>query len=104
MTDSTSAASAAGQREADDRRLAGLFCRVAVGYWQGPTAIQAWLLTLALGAAVLFGIAGNVGVSMWNRWFFDALEDKDAGSAGWALLAFLGLAVAITAMSVCDVL
>ncbi len=41
---------------------------------------------------------------MWNRWFFDALENKDAGSAGLALLAFGGIALLLTALAVAIVL
>ena len=61
-------------------------------------------MTIGLGAAVLFSIGANVGVSMWNRWFFDALEQKDAAEAGWSLLAFLGIAIGATAANVALVL
>lgn len=90
--------------EHDGRRAARAFAQVSSGFWRGPTAVTAWLLTFGLGTAVLLSIGGNVGVSMWNRWFFDALERRDGDTAGWALLAFLALAAAMTAVSVCIVL
>lgn len=77
---------------------------VATGYWRGPTRLQAWGLLLALGFTVLLGIAGNVGFSMWNRWFFDGLEQRDAAKLGWSLLALLGIVFAATANDVCLVL
>jgi len=77
---------------------------VATGYWRGPTRVQAWALLLALGFTVLLGIAGNVGFSMWNRWFFDGLEQRDAAKLGWSLLALLGIVFAATANDVCLVL
>ncbi|MFO1188436.1 MAG: ABC transporter ATP-binding protein/permease [Alphaproteobacteria bacterium] len=93
-------ASASGDR----RRVVEVFSRHAGGFWRGKTAWRAWLLTLGLVGAVLLNIGGNVGISLWNRWFFDALETKNAETASYALAAFLGLAGAITAVSVCIVL
>lgn len=77
---------------------------VATGYWRGPTRVQAWGLLLALGLTVLLGIAGNVGFSMWNRWFFDGLEQRNAVKLGWSLLALVAIVFAATANEVCLVL
>lgn len=84
----------------DDRLVSRVFVPFATGYWRGRTAWEAWALLLVLGMAVLIGIAGNIGFSMWNRWFFDALEQKDSGKLGWSLLALLGIVVAATANDV----
>jgi len=87
--------------EADDgARFARAFAAESAGYWRGPTAVSAWLLTLALGATVLMSIAGTVAVSSWNRWFFDALEARDGETALLALGAFLLLAAVLTGVSV----
>lgn len=88
----------------DGRQVARAFARMSSGYWCGATAWQAWLLTGGLTVAVLLSIAGNVGVSLWNRWFFDALEAKAGGTAALALGAFVLFAAAMTAVSVCTVL
>src|SRR5262245_28003111 len=77
----------------DDRSVARVFVPAAASYWRGPTAREAWALFLLLGAAVLVGIAGNVGFSMWNRWFFDALEQHDAPKLLWSLLGLLAILV-----------
>lgn len=41
---------------------------------------------------------------MWNRWFFDGLEQRDAAKLGWSLLALIGIVFAATANEVCLVL
>jgi vitamin B12/bleomycin/antimicrobial peptide transport system ATP-binding/permease protein len=87
----------ASPRTDDDRSVARVFLPVATGYWRGGTATEAWALFLLLGLAVLVGIAGNVGFSMWNRWFFDGLEQHDAPKLLWSLLALLGIVLVATA-------
>ncbi len=84
--------------------VARVFTPVASGYWRGPTAFQAWALTLGLGGAVLFTIGSGVAFSWWNRWFFDALEQKDSVKVGWSMLALLGIAVIATSAEVTLVL
>jgi len=88
----------------EDRMVARVFTPVAAGYWRGPTAFQAWALTLGLGAAVLFTIGSGVAFSWWNRWFFDALEQKDSTKVGWSVLALLCIAVIATSAEVALVL
>jgi putative ATP-binding cassette transporter len=88
----------------EDRMVARVFTPVATGYWRGPTAFQAWALTLGLGAAVLFTIGSGVAFSWWNRWFFDALEQKNASAVGWSVLALLGIGVIATSAEVALVL
>jgi len=56
------------------------FAVVSAGYWTAPGYRGvAWLLTAGLALTV----AGNVGIALWlnvwNRDFFNALEQKDLG-------------------------
>jgi hypothetical protein len=37
---------------------------------------------------VIVNIGLNVAVNQWNRLFFDALEKRDSGTLGFAVLAF----------------
>jgi len=78
------------------------FAAVAAGYWTAPGYRSvAWLLTAALALTV----AGNVGIALWlnvwNRDFFNALEQKDLGRLFqllWMLAAIVisaGIGVAI---------
>ena len=92
------------RRVVEDRMVARVFTPVAIGYWKGETAFQAWALTLGLGCAVLFTIGSGVAFSWWNRWFFDALEQKNAAVVGWSVLGLIGIAVIATSAEVTLVL
>lgn len=83
-----------------DPRVAGAFLRLAGGFWRGATAGRAWGLTIGLGIFLSLSMAATVGLNRWQRWFFDALERKDAETAGWAVLAFLGIIATMAAVGV----
>ncbi len=53
---------------------------------------------LVLGLILRLGV--DVAVNRWNRWFFDALERRDAYSASVAVAAFAGLVMCIAAVGV----
>ncbi|MDP2357589.1 MAG: ABC transporter ATP-binding protein/permease [Beijerinckiaceae bacterium] len=76
------------------------FARLTFGFWRGPGSRTAWLLTLALASCLVGKLIVDVGLNSWNRWFFDALERRDGGSAMAAVFAFGGLVVAISAVGV----
>ena len=77
-----------------DPAVARAFARFSGGFWKGETARAAWLLTLGLGAFLLLSLAATVALNRWNRWFFDALERKDAETAAIAV----GVVAAIIAL------
>ncbi len=83
-----------------DPRVAGAFLRFAGGFWQGATAAKAWALTIGLGICLTLSTAVTVGLNSWQRWFFDALERKDADTAALAVLAFFGIIAAMAAIGV----
>ena len=64
------------------------------------TARTAWALTLGLAAFLLLSLAATVALNRWNRWFFDALERKDAETAALAVLVFAGIIAAMAAVGV----
>jgi putative ATP-binding cassette transporter len=70
------------------------------GWWKGQSARRAWLLTGALGTCLLGKLAVDVGMNQWNRAFFDALERRDGGTLGFAVLAFVVLIAATAAVGV----
>ena len=83
-----------------DPRVAGAFARFAGGFWRGTEARRAWLLTAGLALSLLASTAVTVGMNRWQRWFFDALERKDADTAVFAVLVFLVLIAIMSAVGV----
>ena len=71
-----------------DWRIARAFAHFAGAFWSGPTARRAWTLTLALAATLLLSTFITVQMNEWNRWFFDALERRDAPALWRAVLTF----------------
>lgn len=77
-----------------------LFWELAGGFWRGRTrGLAAWL-TAGVAASVLFNIALQYVLNLWNKYFFDALDSRAVDTVWNAvfLFAILG-AVAITAMA-----
>ena len=76
------------------------FYRISRGFWRGATARVAWFLTAAVLALVLLNLGIALLINRWNKFFFDALQDKDVSSFGLGVtvilvLAFLAAAVAV---------
>ena len=63
-------------------------------FWRGQTARTAWSLTCALAALILVGIGVQYGLNQWNRYFFDALEARDAARASHGIVLFIVICVA----------
>jgi putative ATP-binding cassette transporter len=76
------------------------FLRLSLGFWSGTTRARAWLLT----SIVLFFLFANLGaalaVNRWNKFFFDALEQKDTQAVIFGLGLILALALLSAAFSV----
>ena len=52
------------------------FIRLSIKFWRGKSAVLAWTLTLAVMALVAAQLGLQLGVNLWSRSFFDALEQK----------------------------
>jgi putative ATP-binding cassette transporter len=87
-----------------DPRVARAFARFTGGFWQGESAVRAWTLTTGLAAALLLSLAATVALNRWQRWFFDALERKDAETAAWAVLVFAAIIASMAAVGVAIVI
>jgi putative ATP-binding cassette transporter len=83
-----------------DPAVARAFFRFTGGFWRGPSARTAWLLTLGLAVFLLLSLLATVALNHWNRWFFDALERKDGKTAAIAVLVFAGIIVCMAAIGV----
>lgn len=81
-------------------RAARAFVLLVCGFWSGPTARRAWFLALSLAGCVLLGIAANVVIATWNRWFFDALEARHLPGLGRAARLFPPIVAATAAIQV----
>lgn len=66
--------------------------RLAGGYWTGATGWQAWGLTALSLGLVVGNIVVQYGINLWNRAFFNALEQHDQSFVYRAMLIFLVLA------------
>jgi putative ATP-binding cassette transporter len=83
--------------------VAVAFFRVAKGFWRGATARTAWFLTAAVFALVLANLGVALLINRWNKFFFDALEQKDVSSVGLGVTIVLCLAAAAAAVAVMQV-
>ncbi len=65
------------EREKERRRaLQQRFWISALGFWKGGDRL-AWPFTIGLVFLVLFTVAAQYGVNVWNRAIFDSLEKKE---------------------------
>lgn len=72
------------------------YLRLACGFWKGERRGRAWVWTLLVAVFMLAQIGTQIGMNIWNRVFFDALERKDADAVLSAFLALPLLLAAIT--------
>jgi putative ATP-binding cassette transporter len=68
------------------------YWRLAGDYWKGPTALQAWAMTIISLALVVGNIVVQYGINVWNRAFFNALQQHDSTFAYRAIVLFFILA------------
>lgn len=83
-----------------DVQVAVAFARFAGGFWRGPDCRRAWLLTAALAGALVLSLGATVAMNRWQRWFFDALENRDVTTAGWAVFTFIGIVAVMATIGV----
>ena len=76
------------------------FLRLSLGFWSGPTRTRAWLLTAAIFFFLFANLGTAIAVNRWNKFFFDALEQKNTDTVVVGLGLVLLLAVLSAAFSV----
>jgi putative ATP-binding cassette transporter len=76
------------------------FLRLSLGFWSGKTRARAWLLTAAVLIFLLANLGAAIAVNRWNKFFFDALEQKDTQTVIVGLGLVLALALFSAAFSV----
>jgi putative ATP-binding cassette transporter len=60
--------------------IARRYFRLSRGFWTGSARRTAWLLTFGVLAFVLGNLVAALGINRWNRFFFDALEQRNVAS------------------------
>jgi vitamin B12/bleomycin/antimicrobial peptide transport system ATP-binding/permease protein len=70
------------------------YFRFASTYWSGATARGAWGATIAIAVVMGATLAVNLGHNYWNRWFFDALEKRNAADV-LAILIWMPVLIAV---------
>jgi putative ATP-binding cassette transporter len=81
----------------------GRFWSSALGFWRGGGSRTAWPLTLALIVLLFASLGIDLLINRWNRWFFDALDQKNAAEAMQQALVLVPLAAASVSMGVTNV-
>ena len=79
------------------------FWKSAAGFWRAGGDRQSWILSALILLTVLLSLAASVGMNLWNRAIFDALEQRDAGTVlFWSMIyvPLLALSVAFVVTQV----
>jgi vitamin B12/bleomycin/antimicrobial peptide transport system ATP-binding/permease protein len=100
MTEPAAAVALPDDKRPHPRGSVRAYWRLAGAYWKGPTAVQAWSLTLISFVLVVGNIVVQYGINLWNRSFFNALERHDQTFAYQAVAIFLALAFAAALVAV----
>lgn len=101
ISDASDPAPGAGRSSLDlDWRVVRAFAHFAGGFWRGEGARRAWLLTTALAVCLLLSTSATVALNHWTRWFFDALEDRDALVIWETVLVFFMIIACMAAIGV----
>jgi putative ATP-binding cassette transporter len=72
-------------------------------YWISEDKWRAWGLLIAVVVLNLISVAVSVRINLWNRDFFNAIQEFDFPEFRWQLLIFAGLAVTTIALTVYQV-
>ena len=78
----------------------GAVARLSKGFWLGPHALRAWMLTIGAFALALLDVGVQVALNHWTKDFFDAIERRSVDQLSRAALLFAALIAASTAVVV----
>jgi putative ATP-binding cassette transporter len=85
------------------RHLVWRFWSSALGFWRPGGSSAAWPLVIGLVVLLFASLAVDLTLNRWNKWFFDALEQKHPGEVLKQVLVFLPSAAASVALGVTNV-
>jgi vitamin B12/bleomycin/antimicrobial peptide transport system ATP-binding/permease protein len=76
------------------------FAKLSSGFWLGGTSRRAWGLTLGLVLVLSLSVGVTLAMNQWHKWFFNALEQKQGGTVGLAILVLGGIVAAMAGIGV----
>ena len=80
------------------------FWRTASGFWSRERGDRlAWILTGGLFVLIFANLAAQLGINLWNRKIFDALEQRNSSAVLFMSGVFFPLAAASVAIGVTNV-
>ncbi|MGA7527670.1 MAG: ABC transporter ATP-binding protein/permease [Pseudolabrys sp.] len=85
------------------RYLLKRFWMSARGFWGNSGHRIAWFGSVGLLLLIVFYVAVQYGINLWNRKIFDAIEKRDSGTVLWLSAAFFPLAFTSVALGVAQV-
>jgi vitamin B12/bleomycin/antimicrobial peptide transport system ATP-binding/permease protein len=83
-----------------ERRVMVAFARLSGGFWLGGTSRRAWGLTLGLVLVLSLSVGVTLAMNQWHKWFFNALEQKQGGTLGLAILVLGAIVAAMAGIGV----
>jgi putative ATP-binding cassette transporter len=75
----------------------------ARGFWGNSGHRIAWFGSVGLLLLIVFYVAVQYGINLWNRKIFDAIEKRDSATVLWLSAAFFPLAFTSVALGVAQV-
>jgi putative ATP-binding cassette transporter len=96
-----------GSKVGSGHRLDGTvaqFWRLAGGFWRGDTGARAWFFTGCSAVLIVCNIGVQFGIVAWNRYFFNALDERNGAIVFQAMLLIVGLAALSSLVAVCTLL
>ena len=75
----------------------------ARGFWGESGEKIAWIGSVGLLLLIIFYVAVQYGINVWNRKIFDAIEKKDSATVLWLSAVFFPLALASVTLGVAQV-
>jgi vitamin B12/bleomycin/antimicrobial peptide transport system ATP-binding/permease protein len=92
--------------EADQARNRYLLERFWVsgrGFWGKSGDRIAWIASVGLLLLIIFNVAVQYGINVWNREIFDAIEKRDSATVLWLSVVFFPLALTSVGLGVAEV-
>ena len=91
------------QLDAVRKGLLRRFITLAFRFWTSSSKKMAWILSLSFLGALVANMLLSVAVNRWNKYFFDALQNKDIDTLIWSIaivvVLALGSAIAMVALT-----